>query len=419
MDNRVPAAVAGDAPALKRSISMSMIVLYGLGTTIGAGIYVLIGKVAAVAGLYMPVAFIIASILAVFTVFSFAELAARFPMSAGEAVYLHEAFGIRWLSLGIGLSVMFAGLISAAAISRGFVGYLHEFALIPEPVAVIALVASRGALAAWGITESITVAVFATLLEIGGLVFVLWASRGSFAALPDQLPALLPSFQMAEWSGILAGAILAFYAFIGFEDMVNVAEEVTDVRRNLPRAMILTLTITSILYIGLALAATLGLPIAELASSDAPLALLVERHAGASAAQIISAIALVAVLNGALIQIVMAARVVYGLAMQQWLPACLASIHPYFRTPLLATALTTGCVMVFALWLPLATLAEVTSFLTLFVFAAVNFSLFRIQRRSRAPEGIMTVPAWVPVAGFVASVGVIILRGADMAFSGQ
>ncbi len=416
MVERNPGPDAGLAPSLKRSISMPMIVLYGLGTTIGAGIYVLIGKVAAVAGIYMPVSFIIASLLAVFTVFSFAELAGRFPKSAGEAVYLYEAFGVRWFSFCIGLCVMFAGLISAAAITRGFVGYLHEFALIPDPIAIVLLVGAMGALAAWGITESIMVAIIATLLEIGGLVFVVWVSRGSFEAIPDQLPDLLPSFRLTEWSAIMAGSILAFYAFIGFEDMVNVAEEVTDVRRNLPRAMILTLVITTALYITLALAA-ISLPISDLANSRAPLALLVERHAGATAAHTISAIALVAVLNGALIQIVMAARVVYGLAAQQWLPACFAQVHPRFQTPLMATVLITGCVMVFALWLPLATLAEITSYLTLFVFTAVNFALFRIQRQSKAPAGVMTVPAWVPVAGFLASAGIMILRAVDTVLS--
>lgn len=381
---------------LKRSISLPMIVLYGLGTTIGAGIYVLIGKVAAVAGLYMSVSFVIASLLAVFTVLSFSELVARFPKSAGEAVYLHEGFGIRWLSLSIGLCVMFAGLISSAAISRGFVGYLHEFFYVDDWLAIVLLVGALGALAAWGISESIAAAVVATLVETGGLMFVIWVSRDSFTTLPGRISDFLPPFQVAEWSAILAASILAFYAFIGFEDMVNVAEEVKDVRRNLPKAMILTLVVTTIFYVALALAATLSLSIDELSASRAPLALLVEHHAGPEAASAIALVALVAVLNGALIQIVMAARVIYGLSRQGWIPVIFSTVHPRFRTPLLATGMVTACVMAFALWLPLATLAEITSVLTLFVFAAVNLALCRIKFRSDTEPGHFTIPLWVP-----------------------
>ncbi len=400
-------------PALKRSLSMPMITLYGLGTTIGAGIYVLIGKVAGSAGMYAPVSFLLASLLAGLTVFSFAEFASRLPKSAGEAVFVHAAFPVKLLALFVGLCVMFAGLTSSAAISRGFVGYLHEFVAMPDWLAIVLLVCTLGVVAAWGITESVMIVVIATIIEIGGLLIAIWAGYENFAELPARLPELIPPLDGSAWSGILAGSVLAFYAFIGFEDMVNVAEEVKDVRRNLPRAIILTLVISTVFYIALALVAVLSLPLDELAASEAPLATLIERKAS-GLSSMISLVAIIAILNGALIQTVMAARVLYGMSNQGWLPSALAAIHPVTRTPVLATAVVAGIVLVFALWLPLVQLAEITSFLMLFVFALVNLALWRVKRRGRPPSEAFVIPLWVPVVGFLASAGVVVLRLASL-----
>ena len=406
-------AEEGNAPALKRSLSLPMITLYGLGTTIGAGIYVLIGKVAGSAGMHAPVSFLVAALLAGLTVFSFAEFSSRLPKSAGEAVYVHAAFQVKSLALLVGLGVMFSGLTSSAAIAHGFVGYLHEFVAAPDWLAILLLVCALGIVAAWGITESVMIAVVATVVEIGGLLVAIWAGFDSFGDLPARLPELLPPFESSAWSGILAGSILAFYAFIGFEDMVNVAEEVKDVRRNLPRAIVVTLVVTTVFYIALSLVVVLSLPLGELTESDAPLALLMDRKAsGLSGA--ISLVAIVAILNGALIQTVMAARVLYGLANQGWLPKALAFIHPATQTPVLATAIVAAFILVFALWLPLILLAEITSFLMLFVFALVNLALWRVKRRGSPPPDAFVIPLWVPVAGFFASVGVIALRSASL-----
>lgn len=403
----------GSPPVLKRSLSLPMITLYGLGTTIGAGIYVLIGKVAGSAGLYAPIAFLVAALLAGLTVFSFAEFASRFPKSAGEAVFVHEAFAAKGLALVVGFAVMLSGLTSSAAIAHGFVGYLHEITATPDWLAILLLVCALGIVAAWGITESVTIAVIATVIEIGGLLVAIWSGYESFADLPARLPALLPPFEATAWGGILAGSILAFYAFIGFEDMVNVAEEVKDVRRSLPRAIIITLAITTVFYLALSLVAVLSLPLDELAASEAPLALLLERKAsGLSGA--ISIVAIIAILNGALIQTVMAARVLYGLANQGWLPRSLATVHPRTRTPILATAIVAGLILIFALWLPIVSLAEITSFLMLFVFATVNLALWRIKRRGPPPPDAFVIPIWMPITGFIASTGIIGLRSASL-----
>jgi APA family basic amino acid/polyamine antiporter len=393
-----------ESPTLKRSLGLPLITLYGLGTVIGAGIFVLIGEVAGSAGMFAPVAFLVASLLAGLTAFSFAELASRFPKSAGEAVYVQEGFGWRPLSVTVGLLVALAGMVSCATIAIGFVGYLHEFIALPDWLVVVAVVLGLGTIAVWGIVESVTIAALITIVEAGTLVVVVIMAGDAFTTLPARLPELLPPAEGAVWSGILGGSVLAFFAFIGFEDMVNVAEEVKDAPRVMPRAIITVLIAAMTLYVAVSLVAVLTVPPAELAASGAPVALIFERATGLSAAPV-SAIVLVAVLNGDLIQIVMAARVFYGLANMGLLPGRLATVNARTRTPLMATALATAIVLGFALWLPLLTLAQLTSLVTLVVFVMINLALVRIKRRSPPVASGFTCPLWVPVAGFVASAG--------------
>ncbi len=406
-----PGPMAGP-PTLRRSLSLPMLALYGLGTTIGAGIFVLVGKVAGLAGLQAPLAFLLAAVMAAPTALSFGELAARFPVSAGEAAYVTHGFRLRFLPLAVGLTVASAGLVSTAAIAIGFAGYLGLFLDLPAPVMTAALLLLLGVLAIWGIVESVTVAALLTVAEIGALVLVIATGIDDVVLQPARVAdALLPApgDLLAMAPAILAGGVLAFYAFIGFEDMVNVAEEVRDVERTLPRAILVTLGATTLLYVLVALVAVLIAAPAELAASDAPLALVYERASGWNPAPI-SLVAIFAVANGALIQIIMAARVFYGLARLGGLPAGLAAVWQRTRTPVAATLLATAIAMVLALALPIVRLAEITSFLTLIVFALVNGALLALKRReARDPAGA-PAPPWrvpwpVPAAGLVLSLG--------------
>lgn len=387
---------------LKRSLSLPLITLYGVGTTVGAGIYVLIGKIAGLAGSQAPLSFLLAAFIAAFSVFAFAELSSRLPKSAGEALYLYKAFGSSNLSLSVGLMVVLAGLVSAAAISRGFIGYLDLFIEVPAVITVTILVLLLGALAAWGIMQSVLVAALATAIEVGGLLLVMWGGRDALFASSVPLSAMTPGLDGALWAGVVSGALLAFYAFIGFEDMVNVAEEVTDVRRTLPKAIILTLVITTACYLALAVIAVRALPLEDLASSDAPLALIFATTTGLSPAGI-ALIAMIAVVNGALVQIIMAARVLYGLSREGWLPSWLAQVNPHTRTPLRSTGLVTLAALGFALWLPLVTLAEITAGLTLTIFAGINLALIVLKRREPRPEGVVVYPMILPVLGLLLS----------------
>lgn len=394
---------------LKRSLSPLLIIFYGLGTILGAGIYVLVGEVAARAGLYTPLAFLIASAVAGFSAFSFAELSSRFPKSAGEALYTQKAFGRRFLSTIVGVMVIAIGVISAATISRGFTGYLHIFIDVPDWLVLCCLIIGLGLVASWGISESVTIIFMMTSIELFGLLYILWVAGDALTDLPAQLPEMIPPWEFTSWSAVFSGAFLAFYAYIGFEDMVNVAEEVRNPQRNMPLAIISCLVITSVLYIAVALVVVLSLPKEMLAGSHAPLALLYQHKTGGSPT-FITLISLFAVTNGALVQIIMGARVLYGLSSQGWLPEPLGKINSRTRTPLRATLLLTAIILIMALWLPLVTLASLTSFVTFAVFACINMALIVIKNRDPRPENCMLVPIWVPWIGCIISFLMILLE---------
>jgi amino acid transporter len=394
---------------LKRSLSLPLITFYGLGTILGAGIYVLVGKVAGHAGLHAPAAFLVAAVLTVLTGLTYAELSARFPKSAGSALYVQHGFGWRPLSILTGWLIILTGIVSAATLANGFVGYLQVFIAAPDWLVIVLVLLALGTLAAWGIAESVWVASVVTVIEVGGLLFILVVAGDSLATLPARLPELVPPLETVVWQGILLGAFLAFYAFIGFEDMVTVAEEVKDPARNLPRAILLSIAVSTVLYLLVALVAVLSLEVPELAGSRAPLARVYERAAG-SAPLVISLISLFAVINGALIQIIMSARMFYGMSREGWHHAAFGTVHPVTRTPLLATAVATALVLVLALGLPLVTLAKATSFIILIVFALVNLALVRVKRRAPAPAGVRVFPWWVPATGFVVCVGFVLFQ---------
>ena len=407
---RIASSSSNQSPVeLKRSLSLTLTTLYGLGNILGAGIYVLVGKVIAHAGLFAPLSFLIASLLACLTAFTYAELSARYPLSAGEAVYVQQGLGIRTVSALVGLLIIFAGMVSAATILRGFTGYLQVFVPVPEIAAILVLVVALGGLAAWGITESVMVAALITVLEIVGLLMII------VVATPDMLTGqglptdFSPLLEGSAWYGIFAGGFLAFYAFIGFEDMVNVAEEVREPRRNLPRALLLSLAIASVLYFLVALAAISSVPASLLAGSDAPLADLYQYVTGQEPV-VITLIGMFAVINGALIQIIMASRVCYGMSRQRWLPSMFARVNALTRTPLLATAVVSLVVLGLALWFPIETLAKATSYFLLLVFSLVNLSLWRLKRGGDQPAGILQIPVWVPAAGFVASFLFVVIQ---------
>ena len=391
---------------LRRRLGLAMLVLYGTGVTVGAGIYVLIGAIAGHAGAYAPWSFVLAAAVMALTVASYAELSTRFPVSAGEAAYVRAAFRSRALAMAVGLLTVVTGVVSSAAVTLGSAGYIRQFIDLPQGLIVVIVVLALGAVAAWGILESVALASLFTLIEVSGLVVVIVA--GIHADLPIAATIIhMPPLDATALSGIGFGSLLAFFAFIGFEGLANVVEEAKVPHRDVPRAMALTLGISTILYVVVAAVAVSAGPIERLAASSAPLSQVFREVAGVSPATI-SAIAIVSTLNTILAQMTVAARIVYGIAREGELPVIFARVHPGTGTPLIATACIAALVVPLALFVPLTPLAEVTSLATLAVFALVNLALLRLRYRGvRSDKPHVTVPIWIPVAGFVTCVAMM------------
>jgi len=390
-----------EKPKLIRRLSLPLLVFYGIGTILGAGIYVLVGKVAGEAGYYTPLSFIFASLLAAFSAFSYAELAARFPRSAGEAIYIEEGFAIRKLSIVVGLMIVAVGIISVATLAHGFAGYLKVFFAIPESLIIISLVLFIGLVCGWGIGQSVLIASAMTIVEIIGLLIILYVGRDAYALVPVKIPEMVPTFDASIWAGIFMGSFIAFYAYLGFEDIVNVAEEAIKPRLNIPLAIIISLIVTTIFYVLISVVAVILVPPQILALSDAPLAMIYQITTGQSPI-VITIISLISVMNGALIQVIMGSRVLYGMSQKQWLPDKIGEVNAVTHTPLIATIIITGFILLFALLFPLLSLAKITSFITLDIFMLINFALLKIKYSRRIHDGF-TVPLWVPLIGGVST----------------
>jgi len=386
-------------PQLQRTLSLPLITFYGLGTILGAGIYVLLGAVSGVAGYFLPLSFLFAAVIAGFTAFSYAELVARLPRSGGEAVYVDAAFHWRWLTLLVGYGAIVVGIISAATIASGFAGYMRLFIDLDSRLVITTVVLVLGIVAAIGIRASAWAATAMTLIEISGLVIIIFLAGDRLLDWDTLDYQRLVPQEFGDWRGIGAGAFLAFYAFLGFEDMVNVAEEVRDPSRNLPRAIIAALVVSTVLYLLVGLAAVASVPIETLSASAAPLSTIAS--AEGLSPRFMAVIALIAITNGALIQMIKSSRILYGMANLGDAPLLFARVSPRTNTPLIATLAVAALVLSLALWLSTIDLAVLTSLATLCIFAAVNAALWKLKRAAVHPPGIVRYPIWVPIIGVV------------------
>ena len=399
-----------DKITLNRVISLPLLVFYGVGTILGAGIYSLAGKIAGLSGMYTPVSFLLSALIAAFVAFTYAELSSRYPKSAGEAVFVDQAFGKSWLTALIGWGVVFTGIVSAGVMAHGFYGYLNEFVQISDVVGIFFYVVFITVIAVLGISLSVNVAALVTIIEISGIALILYVSRDNLQTLSIRWHEFIPPFSWDIWRGIVFGAFIAFFAFIGFEDMVNVAEEVIEPEKNLPAGIIMALIITTFFYILVSFALVLTLPIEKLANHAAPFALIIKENSQIPVS-IISLISLVAILNGALVQIVMGSRVLYGMAEKGVAPGVFKIVHSKTRTPVVATLFFSILLLVFALWFPIVMLAKITSFVILTIFTLVNLSLCVIKLRCyHVMKDYFIVPLIVPMIGFILCLGFLLLQ---------
>ncbi|MEU0229112.1 amino acid permease [Streptomyces sp. NPDC006284] len=388
-----------DGPALKRALTTPLLYFFILGDVLGAGVYVLVGQVAADTGGAVWVPLVVALLLAMLTAASYAELATKYPRAGGASHYTTLAFG-PFAGFVAGFCMLAAGIVSVAALARGFGGdYLSAFVTLPVGAVAVVFLALLALVNARGIKESTRANVVATVVEVGGLLVIvalgawlLLRGDGDVARLGQ-----LGTPEKGAAAAVLSGSVLAYYSFVGFETSVNVAEETRDPRRSYPRALFGALATAGAVYVLVGLAASVAVPTARLAGSSGPLLEVVEA-AGGVPTRLFSAIALVAVANGALLTGIMSSRLAYGMARDGLLPAALTKVLPGRRTPWAAIAVTTVLSMLLALTGSVATLASTLVLLLLVVFLMVNTAVLVLRRDPGEADHFRT-PTVLPVLG--------------------
>lgn len=388
------------ATRLRRGITGPLLFVFILGDVLGAGIYALMGVLSQQVGGMLWAPLLLALLMALLTAGSYAELVTKYPRAGGAAVFAERAFRNRLVSFLVGFSMLAAGVVSAAGLSLAFAGeYFRTFVDLPPIPVAIAFLALVAALNARGIRESMGANLVMTIIEVSGLVIVVVVVGMLLAGGGGDVGRVMDLPDGVNGAGaVLAGAIIAYYSFVGFETSANVIEEVKDPTRSYPRALFGALAAAGAVYVLVGLASAIALPPGDLAASSGPLLAVVEASGVAVPSWLFSAIALIAVANGALLTMIMASRLTYGMSDQGLLPAVLSRVLPNRRTPWVAIVATTLVAMALTLVGDLATLAETVVLLLLFVFLSANLSVL-VLRRDRVDHPHYRVWTFVPILG--------------------
>lgn len=391
---------AADAPRLKRNISGRMLYLFILGDVLGAGIYALVGQISGTVGGVTWVPMLVALGLALLTAASYAELVTKYPHAGGSAVFAERAFDRPIISFLVGFCMLSAGIVSAAALALAFAGdYLSVFIDVPPPIAAVIFLAAVGALNARGIKESVRANLVMTVIETTGLVIVVIAVGLLLGGGGGDLGrAVQFDEQTNPLVGVFGAALLAYYSFVGFETSANVIEEVKDPARVYPKALFGALLTAGILYVLVGTAASVAVPAAELADSTGPLLTVIEATGTGIPAWLFSAIALIAVANGALLTMIMSSRLAYGMGKQGLMPSAFGRLLPRRGTPLIAIVVTTLAAMVLTVTGSIATLAETVVLLLLLVFLSTNIAVL-VLRRDKVEHPHFRAWSALPVLG--------------------
>lgn len=390
------------APKLKKELNLFYVTLYGIGIILGAGIYAIIGKGAALAGNSLWLSFVFAAIIASFTGLSYAELSSMYPKTAAEYNYTKQAFRRRSPSFLVGWVIILAGLMSSATVSLGFAGYLSQLVSMPIVLGAVFLVIALSILNFIGIKESARFNVVSTLIEFSGLLIIIILGIG-FIGNPG-----IDYFQSPQGlHGTMAAVTLIFFAFIGFEDIVNISEETRNAQRIVPKALLISLAVCTVLYILVALSVVSILPWEDLAASEAPLADVAVARLGPVALPLLSFIALFATGNTVLIMLIATSRVIYGIARDRALPKKLSRIHPKRRTPYVSIFLVMVIVSLIALSNTLESAAKLTNISIFMAYLVVNLSVIKLRysrpgykRPFRVPLNIGRFPL-LPALGVI------------------
>ncbi|MFV2142873.1 APC family permease [Isoptericola sp. G70] len=393
----MPGTGTSSPTGLRRAVTGPLLFLFILGDVLGAGVYALIGEMAGDAGGLVWLSFGVALCLALLTAFSYAELVTKYPRAGGSAVYAEKAYRSPLVAFLVGYCMLAAGVVSAAGLSLAFTGeYLTAFLDVPQVPAAVVFLLVVALVNAWGIKESLQANVVMTVIESAGLVLVTilgaWViGRGD----ADLGGAFSPPEDSSVWLAVLGSALVAFYSFVGFETSANLAEEIRDVSRVYPRALFGSLATAGAVYVLLGFVAPAVVEPSELAASSGPL-LEVVRVAGAVPPVLFAVIALVAIANGALLTMIMASRLTYGMARQGLLPSPLARVLPRRRTPGVAILVTTALAIALAATNELVDLAATVVLLLLFVFLSTNVAVL-VLRRDPVEHDHFRSPTVMPV----------------------
>ena len=399
-------------PELHRSIGPVQLALYGLGSMLGAGIYGLIGQAAGQVGNAVWLAFVVALVAALLTALSYASLGSRYPRAAGAAYVTERAFGLPLLSFVVGLALVCSGLTSVATQSRVFaanLAVLFNLESIPLWWLALGFLLVLAGIVFRGIRESMWVNVLCTLVEASGLILVVAVGLSYWGSV-DLLEMPPAAVDQGEWLILMQGAVLTFFAFIGFEDTLNVAEECRDPQRTIPLGLVLAMSMAAVLYIAIAVTAVSVVPWAELAAAPGPITEVVRRAAPLIPPIVFTGITLFAVANTALVNYVTASRLIYGMAHQGLLPLRLGEVHEERRTPHFAILALFLVAMPLALFGTIAELAAATVLLLLLVFAVVNAALFVLKRRKGEKHGYFEIPLAVPALGALVCLILVVVR---------
>jgi APA family basic amino acid/polyamine antiporter len=407
---------AREHPDLKRGIGPWLLLFFVLGDIVGAGIYALVGEVGALVGGAIWAAFLAAFFLAIFTASSYAELVTKYPRAGGSATYVNNAFRNPFVSFMVAFAVMASGITSACTLTLAFSGdYLAQFISVPIIGAALVFMVLVGFINFYGISESVRINVILTCVEITGLVLIVVIGAAALAGGHGD-PGRAFEFKegTSVLTALLAGTVLAFYALIGFDDSVNVAEETQHPSRNYPRAIFGALLLAGFVYLLVTFTASMVVPTATLADSSGPLLEVVKAGPIAIPTQLFAAIALLAVSNGALINMIMASRIIYGMGDQGVMPTVFSRVHPGRRTPWVSIVFTTVIALLVLIAIgrndeALATLGSTTVVLLLIAFVMVNIAVLVLRQDEVGHEHFRT-PTIFPILGAVVAAGLLIYQ---------
>jgi len=386
---------------LRRVIGRKLLLVFIIGDILGAGVYALTGKVAGEVGGALWIPFVIAFAVAALTASAYAELVGKYPKAAGAALYTNKAFSLPFLTFMVAFAVMCSGITSASTAARTFGGdYLAEFVTLPVVLVAIAFLVVIALVNFRGVGESLKANVVLTVIEVSGLLVII--AIGAVAVLSgDGDASRLTEVDTGGDGvvlGLLGGAALAFFALVGFEDSVNMAEEVHEPNHTFPRALFLGLLVTGVIYILVALTSSLLVAPGELEKSSGPLLEVVRAGGVDFPPKLFALIALVAVTNTALINMLMASRLVYGMSREGIVPRLFGRVHNGRQTPFVAILFTTALGFGLVATSKVEDLGDTTALLLLCVFAVVNVAVL-VLRRDTVDHQHFRAPTVLPVLG--------------------